>query len=77
MFSGPLGYLIILISAFEKDDKVSVDLIKFFNYMGYDFKAGNRDIYEEYIVPLCEGKPEWPKKGSIFETDKYIIVNFG
>ncbi len=75
--SNIISYIDWSISAFEKDDKVSVDLIKFFNYMGYDFKAGNRDIYEEYIVPLCEGKPEWPKKGSIFETDKYIIVNFG
>jgi len=26
---------------------------------------------------LTKDKPQWPKKGSIFETDEFIIVNFG
>lgn len=61
--------------AFGEDKEVSVDLIKFFRYFGYDIKSGSRDIYDE-VVSLKPGKPRWPSKGSIFETDEYIVVNF-
>ena len=61
--------------AFSEDKDVSVDLIKFFRYFGYDIKAGSRDRYDE-VVKLKEGKPHWPSKGSIFETEDYIVVNF-
>ncbi|MBI4855197.1 MAG: glucosyltransferase domain-containing protein [Acetobacterium woodii] len=49
---------------------------KFFKDLGYDFKADNYDMREEAYT-LAKDKPVWPQKGSIFETDKFIIVNFG
>lgn len=49
---------------------------KFFKALGYDFKADNYEMREE-AYSLAQDKPKWPKKGSIFETDKFIVVNFG
>lgn len=69
-------YINWAVNAFSKTDKLSsIELIKFFNYFGYDIKAGSRDRYDE-VVKLKEGKPHWPSKGSIFETEDYIVVNF-
>ncbi|MBC3796019.1 hypothetical protein GH807_02995 [Acetobacterium tundrae] len=49
---------------------------KFFKDLGYDFKADNYTMREE-ALPLAKDKPQWPKNGSIFETDEFIVVNFG
>ncbi|WP_303871852.1 glucosyltransferase domain-containing protein [Acetobacterium wieringae] len=49
---------------------------KFFKFLGYDFKADNYELREE-ALKLAEDKPAWPKKGAIFETDEFIVVNFG
>lgn len=49
---------------------------KFFKAQGYDFKADNYDMRKEAYL-LAQDKPQWPKKGAIFETDKFIVVNFG
>lgn len=49
---------------------------KFFKDLGYDFKADNYAMREE-AYSLAQDKPQWPKKGAIFETDKFIVVNFG
>jgi hypothetical protein len=31
----------------------------------------------EEAYSLVQDKPQWPKKGAIFETDEFIVVNFG
>jgi hypothetical protein len=49
---------------------------KFFKDLGYDFKADDYEMREE-ALKVTGDKPAWPKKGSIFETDKFIVVNFG
>lgn len=49
---------------------------KFFKDLGYDFKTDDYQMREEAWL-LAQDKPKWPQKGSIFETDKFIIVNFG
>ncbi|AFA47464.1 glucosyltransferase domain-containing protein [Acetobacterium woodii] len=49
---------------------------KFFKDLGYDFKADNYDMRKKAYL-LTKDKPAWPKKGSIFETDEFIVVNFG
>ncbi|KNZ40825.1 glucosyltransferase domain-containing protein [Acetobacterium bakii] len=49
---------------------------KFFKDLGYDFKADNYDMREKAYV-LAKDAPQWPKKGSIFESDEFIVVNFG
>lgn len=49
---------------------------KFFKDLGYDFKADNYTMREKAYL-LTKDKPQWPKKGSIFETDEFIVVNFG
>ena len=49
---------------------------KFFKDLGYDFQADNYEMRKE-AYSLTQGKPKWPQKGSIFETDKFIVVNFG
>ncbi|MGV8907004.1 MAG: glucosyltransferase domain-containing protein [Acetobacterium sp.] len=49
---------------------------KFFKDLGYDFKADNYAMREKAYL-LAKDKPQWPQKGSIFETDEFIVVNFG
>lgn len=48
----------------------------FFQFLGYDFVADNEAIRLE-AMELTKDKPEWPKKGSIYETENYVVVNFG
>lgn len=49
---------------------------KFFKDLGYDFKADDYQMREEALA-LTQDKPAWPEKGSIFETNAFIVVNFG
>lgn len=52
-----------------------VELIKFFKYLGYDFKTGTMDMYNE-AKKIENDLPNWPQKGSIVEMEEYIVVNF-
>ena len=62
--------------SFHRDEKVSVELVKWFNMLGYNIKAGDRNKYEE-IEKIGKSNPNhYPKKGYIIETSDYIIVNF-
>lgn len=72
------SYIVWAITAFRKDNALrSVELVKLFNYLGYHIKAGDKEVYNEVVLPLIKEEIEhWPNKGSIFETEEYIIVNF-
>ncbi len=65
-------------NAFIYIDNASVEAVKFFNYLGFDFKAGvSKEEYLEIIKKVYqEDVPSWPKEGSIIETENYIVVNF-
>lgn len=70
------SYVYWATTAFKNDDEqANMELIKFFNLLGYDIKAGTKKMYQEALT-LVKGKPHWPKEGSIIETEEYIIVNF-
>ncbi len=60
----------------EAFDEVNTELLKFFSYLGYDFKQGTQEMYNEALV-VAEDLPEWPKDGSIVDKGDYILVNFG
>ena len=63
--------------AFVSQEKANIENIKFFKYLGYDFKEGTIDMYiEAEVISRADNLPKWPKEGSIFETDDYIAVNF-
>lgn len=52
----------------------SVETIKLFNYLGYDFTAGTVEMYEKSLE-LSENLPSWPKEGSIIKANNFILVN--
>ena len=60
--------------AFLDEGKPNIELIKCFNLLGYDIKAGEIEMFKEALE--MKDIPKWPKEGSIFETDNYIVVHF-
>lgn len=55
---------------------MNIELKKFFNVCGYDFKLGtNEQIYTASKIAI--NSPAYPQKGYITETDDYIIVKLG
>jgi len=48
----------------------------FFRFLGYDIVADNETLRAK-AKELSKDKPKWPKSGSIFETEEFIVVNFG
>lgn len=67
------SYITWGIAAFRE---VNTELLKFFSYLGYDFKQGTREMYDEALT-VAEDLPAWPKNGSIIDNGDYILVNFG
>ena len=66
--------------AFVEKGLASIEIIKALNYFGFDFKAGDVEkccnSYYKYIEENNgEELKEWPKEGSIVETEYCIIVN--
>ena len=66
-------------SAFSFEEKANIENIKFFKYLGYDFKVGITDDEAFYDIAntLTNRKiipNSWPKEGSIVEIDEYILV---
>ena len=71
------SYIGWAIDAFYDEGVPNAELIKYTNWLGYNFKAGTIQMYEEAIDIVSKNKiPRWPKNGSIYETDKYILVHF-
>lgn len=70
------SYINWSIKAFYKDKKANVELIKWFNLLGYDIKAGSKDIMDKVQKTSEENSNHFPKAGYIVETDEYIVVNF-
>lgn len=53
------------------------ELVKFWKMHGFSFaEDGNQAHYKEARELMKDG-PVWPEKGSVMETEQYIIVNFG
>lgn len=61
----------------QNGDRLNIELVKFFNLLGYDIKASDIDV-KTYIELLKQMKdnPNWPKEGSIIEIEDYIVVCF-
>ncbi len=57
------------------DGVANPELIKFFRMNGYELHQGTQEMFNEATV-LSEPKPRWPRKGSIYETERYIVVHF-
>lgn len=55
--------------------EVNTELLNFFEYQGFSFKQGTRDMFNE-AKELSKDMPRWPNKGSIKDNGKYIVVNF-
>lgn len=51
-----------------------VELIKWFNLLGYDFTNVTVDMYNDTKANINQ-MTEWPKQGSIVEYEDYIIVD--
>ena len=53
------------------------ELIRFWEMHGFSFvEDGNLEHYRQAGEMMQDG-PVWPEKGSVVETEEYIIVNFG
>ena len=71
------SYIEWALSGFLNEGIPNIELIKYFNLLGYDFKAGTMEMFfESFYVSAKDDVPEWPKDGSIFETEEYIVVHF-
>lgn len=51
-----------------------VEIVKFMNLLGYNFKYASPEWYDE-ALEISEGLPLWPKDGSIVKTDNFVLVN--
>ncbi len=63
------------ITAFINERTPNVELIKFFNWLGYDFKLADCSAFTKECKTKDEN-PQWPQEGAIYETEEYIVVNF-
>lgn len=70
------SYINWSINAFWRDEKANVELIKWFNLLGYNIKAGGKNMMDEVKKVSENNSNHFPKAGYIVETDKYIVVNF-
>jgi len=67
------SYLAWALYAFPLDKDANPELIKMFNYFGYDIKGADKKMYNRAVEENKDMK-KWPKKGSIVETEEYILV---
>lgn len=51
----------------------NTELLKVFKYLGYDFKQGTRDMYNQ-AQAISGSMPSFPKEGSIRDMGNFIIV---
>lgn len=70
------SYINWAMNAFYIDETANVELIKWFNLLGYDIKTGSKDIMDKVQKTSEENSNHFPKAGYIVETDEYIVVNF-
>lgn len=75
------SYVLWAMYAHFEDRTPGIELIKYFKYLGYDFKVGTMEMFVDAY--MREDLPRWPREGSIFETkgttletDEFIVVNF-
>ena len=75
--SSACSYIQWATDTFYPEEYANKELIKFFNYLGYDFKPGTIEMLEEAKLMMeNEDIPAWPKEGSIVDTEEYIFVRF-
>ena len=71
------GCTVFMNGASYYDGITSGILLKFFKYCGYDnFLPATQEQYDDGYK-LAESMPCWPEKGSIVQTDEYILVKIG
>lgn len=68
------SYLFWATCAFEEPNG---ELMKLYNYLGYDFHTVETYQEYKYYVPLNLITPSYPEEGYITEEDGIIIVNLG
>ena len=71
------SYVLWSVDAFYPEETANSELLKFFKYLGYEFKPGSIDMYEKAKSMVTdENIPVWPKNGSIVDTGEFICIHF-
>lgn len=52
----------------------STQIVKWYDRLGYTFQTGTDEMYDQ-ALKICEEMPNYPKKGYIFETNDFIVIN--